>query len=588
MSTRATKVHKYPQNITFQGTQKHRICPFASVLQQVATTGAGAGTSRDPIIVDCESDTEHCDDLTKSPQRPRLDMEFSSRVLACAVKVRDYLLSLENPLDNTNASACATFLACKFVLAAIQSPPSQEVVIAMHDLSHIDVIHDQTEYLQFETECNVFAHFGYRYVCGSIYDYRETRINVNEKLYREPIVSLTVLDKVSDILKKIPVGTPPRKRNDVDFEERDPLKDEKGGFIGGGAFGKVYLVSKTGSGRDVQSFYARKEIEIEGQDGLSVALIREVYMLRQLNHKNIVQMRAAGFRRYEPGFERGSYLWHNAFYIYMDVMVSLKDILYNGYTLKNHAFSMFEQMMEGLVFLHSEGVVHLDIKPANILCTPSGVIKLADFGLSAFRPIGPNASGTNEYGVRPVGTVTYRAPELFGRITTEGAIPYNQFQYDMWAMGVVLYELATGSNFLNYPRDKNAVLIDLFHKSGALIQIEERIGEMPDGYEEKYDLFKRKVKGGPSKPVIDFSSDLTKKLVERDLIQVLLHTLVYKPNDRWTSHRCLIHLKGVRNDIEIMVDGKPSNFKILYAKLTTITLQKAVTEILKKTFEKGA
>ena len=137
----------------------------------------------------------------------------------------------------------------------------------------------------------------------------------------------------------------------------------------------------------------------------------------------------------------------------------------------------------------------------------------------------------------------------------------------------------------------NAVLHNIhernsFVQNGALIQIEERIGEMPDGYEEKYDLFRRKVKGGPSKPVIDFSSDLTKKLVERDLIQVLLHTLVYEPTDRWSSYRCLTHLKEVRNNTEIMVDGKPSNFKILYAKLATNILQKAVTEILKKTFEK--
>jgi len=512
-------------------------------------------------------------------------MEFPSRVLACAVKVRDYLMSIEDqnttkfPFDNSNAEAFAVMIACKFVFAAIQSPPSQNVVITMNKINNKKKLNVQSEILTFEIECMVFAHFGYRYVCGNIYDYRQTSYNRDDDIY-------IILNEVCDTLIKTPVGTTPCKRGqkydpdvspsafypDVDFEERDSSKDKIGGFLGGGTYGRVYLVSKTGSGRDVESFFARKEIQLELNQGLSVALIREVYMLRQLHHKNIVHMEAAGFRNNVHNFFQ-----KNAFYIYMDVMVSLNDILYNGYDLKNHAFAIFKQMMEGLVFLHIQGVVHLDIKPANILCTPSGVIKLADFGVSAFRPSQRLLMGSNEYGVRPVGTVTYRAPELFGRITTEGAIPYNQFQYDMWAMGVVLYELATGSNFLNYPRDKNAVLIDLFHKSGALIQIEERIGEMPDGYEEKYDLFKRKVKGGPSKPVIDFSSDLTKKQVESDLIQVLLHTLRYEPNDRWTSHRCLKHLKGVRNNIKIMADGeKADEF-----------LKKAVSELLKTTFNKA-
>jgi len=86
----------------------------------------------------------------------------------------------------------------------------------------------------------------------------------------------------------------------------------------------------------------------------------------------------------------------------------------------------------GLAALHSRGIVHRDIKPENLHLTPAGTVKVMDLGLA--RRIG---RGEARVGGSPAGTLLYSAPEVLnGRAATP--------QSDLWALGVVLYELATG------------------------------------------------------------------------------------------------------------------------------------------------
>ncbi|CAL2028892.1 unnamed protein product [Caenorhabditis brenneri] len=95
----------------------------------------------------------------------------------------------------------------------------------------------------------------------------------------------------------------------------------------------------------------------------------------------------------------------------------------------------FRQIVEGLSFLHSNGVVHRDIKPQNLLLTKSGVIKIADFGLSKrYR----NESGEEILMDYACGTPPYYAPELFK------PEPFRGPPADVWSAGIVMVLMITG------------------------------------------------------------------------------------------------------------------------------------------------
>ena len=106
-------------------------------------------------------------------------------------------------------------------------------------------------------------------------------------------------------------------------------------------------------------------------------------------------------------------------------------------------------LAQGLYYLHANSVVYCDLKPSNVLLNEYSTLKLCDFGLA--RKLvdlqQQNKTSTNQTEgaegadnpKRKNGTPYYMAPELF---TEEGVF---SFQSDVWALGCVLYEMATGS-----------------------------------------------------------------------------------------------------------------------------------------------
>ncbi len=114
------------------------------------------------------------------------------------------------------------------------------------------------------------------------------------------------------------------------------------------------------------------------------------------------------------------------------------------------------QIAEGLEAAHAKGIVHRDIKPDNLLLTPEGRVKIMDFGVAK---LGAGA-GLTQAGTM-VGTIAYMSPEqILGEAVDQRS--------DLWAFGVVLYEMLTGS--LPFAKDREAALIyEILNREPALV-----------------------------------------------------------------------------------------------------------------------
>jgi serine/threonine-protein kinase len=116
--------------------------------------------------------------------------------------------------------------------------------------------------------------------------------------------------------------------------------------------------------------------------------------------------------------------------------------LYEGETLRarltrdgpmktRDALNMARQIAEGLRAAHAAGIVHRDLKPGNVMVLPDGTVRILDFGLAKAR----DQTATETGGV--FGTVSYMSPEQILGVKVDG-------RADLWALGVVLYEMLTG------------------------------------------------------------------------------------------------------------------------------------------------
>ena len=158
---------------------------------------------------------------------------------------------------------------------------------------------------------------------------------------------------------------------------------------------------------------------------------REVGLLRDMRHPHIVHT----FGGMTGGEKAPGKTAHRRFYA-MEYLTggTLQDLLDRHGRLTPEAVVRYaRQMCAALAFAHDRGVIHRDLKPGNFLLADDGTLKLADFGLAAVRE-GNKITAEG----RTMGTFRYMAPEqIRGR---PPACP----QTDLYALGVVLFELLTG------------------------------------------------------------------------------------------------------------------------------------------------
>uniref|UniRef100_A0AAR2KJN2 cyclin-dependent kinase n=1 Tax=Pygocentrus nattereri TaxID=42514 RepID=A0AAR2KJN2_PYGNA len=190
------------------------------------------------------------------------------------------------------------------------------------------------------------------------------------------------------------------------------------GKLGEGTYATVFK----GRSKLTENLVALKEIRLEHEEGAPCTAIREVSLLKNLKHANIVTLHDIIHtdRCLTLVFE------------YLDS--DLKQYLDNcGNLMSMHNVKIFMfQLLRGLSYCHKRKILHRDLKPQNLLINEKGELKLADFGLARAKSV-PTKTYSNE-----VVTLWYRPPDvLLG--STEYSTPI-----DMWGVGCILYEMATG------------------------------------------------------------------------------------------------------------------------------------------------
>ncbi|WP_022836871.1 serine/threonine-protein kinase [Salisaeta longa] len=214
--------------------------------------------------------------------------------------------------------------------------------------------------------------------------------------------------------------------------------------LGKGGMGRVYLARRT----DVGTRVALKMIRPERtSEKLRERFLAERRIHAKLTHPNIARVLDAGITDADVPF------------LVMEYVDGVPLTTYaNAYQLSvRERLRLFERVCEAVAYAHRNLVVHRDLKPGNILITdkgdtshPKGTVKLLDFGIA--KPLYPEEDGLTRTGGRLM-TPKYAAPEQIAgeQITTAT---------DVYALGVLLYELLTGALPYDWPNDATPHVIE--------------------------------------------------------------------------------------------------------------------------------
>ncbi|CAI2358083.1 unnamed protein product [Caenorhabditis sp. 36 PRJEB53466] len=240
--------------------------------------------------------------------------------------------------------------------------------------------------------------------------------------------------------------------NDMSCSQRDrPLTLQDFAIqkaLGKGAYGNVYRVRNNRDGRE----YALKQILISSKyEGIPQSVLREITVMKHLAkkaHPNIVSLKTV-FHQIDPqrSILRINMIMEKCDW---DLYTFLKHIPRS--VPEHQARHVTAQIVAGLDFLHTHGIIHRDIKPQNILLNRDQTVKLADFGLSK------EHSNTTAFTTLVV-TLWYRAPEILMQ-------SYYNSTVDMWALGCIVSEIYTRQPLFAGQTEAEQI-VEIFKKMGT-------------------------------------------------------------------------------------------------------------------------
>ncbi|XP_078054430.1 serine/threonine-protein kinase STK11 isoform X1 [Mustelus asterias] len=200
-----------------------------------------------------------------------------------------------------------------------------------------------------------------------------------------------------------------------------------GDLLGEGSYGKVkeMLDSETLCRRAVKILKKKKLRRIPNGEA---NVKKEIQLLRRLRHKNVIQLVDVLYNEEKQKM-----------YMVMEYCVCGMQEMLDSVTDKKfpvfQTHGYFCQLIDGLEYLHSQGIVHKDIKPGNLLLTTDGTLKISDLGVAeALHPFAEDDTCRTSQG-----SPAFQPPEIANGLDT-----FSGFKVDIWSAGVTLYNITTG------------------------------------------------------------------------------------------------------------------------------------------------
>jgi len=216
--------------------------------------------------------------------------------------------------------------------------------------------------------------------------------------------------------------------------------------IGAGGMGDVYRAEDTRLGREVAIKVLPEEFSTDAER--LARFEREAKVLASLNHPHIAQIH---------GLEEDQ----GRRFLVLELVegATLAERIGRGPLPIKESLSIALQITEALEAAHGRGIIHRDLKPANIMLTPDGQAKVLDFGIAKTFPTAATEGETDTRTLtRPptragvlMGTPTYMSPE---QVRGQGV----DKRSDIWAFGVVLWEMLTGARLFEGDTDSDILL----------------------------------------------------------------------------------------------------------------------------------
>src|SRR5215211_3139578 len=203
---------------------------------------------------------------------------------------------------------------------------------------------------------------------------------------------------------------------------------ELGDLLGRGGMAEVRKAVDTRLGRPVAIKQLR--IDLASDPTFQARFRREAQSAAGLNHPTIVAV-------YDTGEEPDPATGVPVPYIVMELVegTTLRDVLRDGRKiLPERALELTAGVLDALAYSHKAGIIHRDIKPANVMLTPTGAVKVMDFGIA--RAVA-DTSATMTQTAAVIGTAQYLSPEQARGETVDA-------RSDLYSTGCLLYELIAG------------------------------------------------------------------------------------------------------------------------------------------------
>lgn len=278
-------------------------------------------------------------------------------------------------------------------------------------------------------------------------------------------------------------------------------------IVGSGSFGVVYqaTIAETGEVVAIKKVFQDKRYKN-----------RELQILKELNHPNVVKLR---HYFYTPG-EKPDEIYLNCV---MDYIPDTLSRVIRQYYKSKTSMPIFlvklysYQMLKSLGYIHAMGICHRDIKPQNVLVnSQTHIVKMCDFG-SAKRLV------KGEPNISYICSRYYRAPELIF-----GATEYTT-QIDVWSTGCVIAELVLGQPI--FPGESASdQLVEIIKILGT--PSKNQILEMnPDYNEFRF----------PTIKAYPWLKVFKNRIVNEEFLDLVSKLLVYEPNVRLTPLKSLLH-----------------------------------------------